>query len=474
MIGKQDILDRALEWRLRPEVVEKDYVLGWLLAGLATVPEVRAFWVFKGGTCIKKCYLETYRFSEDLDFSILPEGPYTEEAIRAALMAATRAAHEQSGIEFPSDLIEVRLRKNKQGQPTFQGRIAYRGPLNISSLPRVLLDITQHELVLDPPEARRPFHAYPDRIPDDCTIATYSLNELLAEKTRALYERTRPRDLYDVVYLLDNRPEAFDLPHVQGLFERKCAGKGFAMPALREFLEVVKDEEELESEWSNMLGSQLPVLPALVDLMGRLEDLLGWIDQPALAPAEATLGSAPITGGTSPVAPEGIRYWDGAPLEAIRFAAGNRLLVEFMYDGKHRIVEPYSLRRASTGNLLLFAWEQGAGKIKAFNVAKIASVRSSGTSFTPRYRIELSPSGPVVAAPMAMSAGNWTSPMPRRSSPRRPTRARRSSLGPRYVFACSYCQKRFTHSSNDSSLRKHKNRSGWDCPGRHGYLVATK
>lgn len=35
MIRKQDILDRSAEWQLRPEVVEKDYVLGWLLAGLA-------------------------------------------------------------------------------------------------------------------------------------------------------------------------------------------------------------------------------------------------------------------------------------------------------------------------------------------------------------------------------------------------------------------------------------------------------
>ena len=35
MIRKQDILDRVAEWHLRPEVVEKDYVLGWLLAALA-------------------------------------------------------------------------------------------------------------------------------------------------------------------------------------------------------------------------------------------------------------------------------------------------------------------------------------------------------------------------------------------------------------------------------------------------------
>ncbi len=49
MIAKQDILNRAAEWQLRAEVVEKDYVLGWLLAGVASLP-LRDHWIFKGGT----------------------------------------------------------------------------------------------------------------------------------------------------------------------------------------------------------------------------------------------------------------------------------------------------------------------------------------------------------------------------------------------------------------------------------------
>ena len=196
MIQRQDILDRAAEWNLRADVVEKDYVLGWLLAGLGLTPATCEAWIFKGGTCIKKCYVETYRFSEDLDFSLLPEAPYTADEISAALEQATRTSSELSGIDFPRDLIEVRPRQNQQGESTFQGRIAYRGPLAIPTFPRVLIDITRHEAVLDAPTPRRPFHGYPDddQFPD-VTVLTYSLHELLAEKTRALYERTRPRDL---------------------------------------------------------------------------------------------------------------------------------------------------------------------------------------------------------------------------------------------------------------------------------------
>jgi Nucleotidyl transferase AbiEii toxin, Type IV TA system len=75
VIARADIVQRVAEWQLTEEVVEKDYVLGWVLWGIATDPTLGQQWVFKGGTCLKKCYIETYRFSEDLDFTVLPGGP---------------------------------------------------------------------------------------------------------------------------------------------------------------------------------------------------------------------------------------------------------------------------------------------------------------------------------------------------------------------------------------------------------------
>lgn len=62
MITKQEVLDLAGEWK-------KDYVNGWLLAKICEHPRLGRGFIFKGGTCLKKCYFETYRFSEDLDFT---------------------------------------------------------------------------------------------------------------------------------------------------------------------------------------------------------------------------------------------------------------------------------------------------------------------------------------------------------------------------------------------------------------------
>ena len=60
----------AADLSLEANVVEKDYFLGWLLAGIYSNQLLAEKWVFKGGTCLRKCFFETYRFSEDLDFTL--------------------------------------------------------------------------------------------------------------------------------------------------------------------------------------------------------------------------------------------------------------------------------------------------------------------------------------------------------------------------------------------------------------------
>jgi len=67
---------------LLPSVVEKDYVLGWILAGINAHEGIAESWFFKGGTCLKKCYFETYRFSEDLDFTLRDENHIDDKFLR--------------------------------------------------------------------------------------------------------------------------------------------------------------------------------------------------------------------------------------------------------------------------------------------------------------------------------------------------------------------------------------------------------
>lgn len=473
MIRKQDILDRAGEWGLRPDVVEKDYVLGWLLAGVALSP-LQPLWIFKGGTSIKKCYFETYRFSEDLDFSLLADSPYAQAEIVDALRNLTRSIQQLSGIDFPEEHIEAKPRRNLQGKDTFECRVGYRGPLAFPGYPRIVFDLTRHEPVLDGPAARTIFHPYPDALPEGAQVLAYSFDELLAEKTRALYERARPRDLYDVVYLLDNRPEAFDFGHVRQLFAEKCQTKSVTPPTAADLIRKVSGDAELRSEWANMLAHQLPSLPDLNTFLLRLPELLRWIDRPEAVPPGLTRPAVPVPANTIPVAAEGIRFWGrGVPLETLRFAGANRQLIAFEYDGRRRVAEPYSLRQAATGNILLYAWEEEATHIKAFNVDKIRNLTVTDRSFEPRYRIEFSSVAPARILPTAQHASR--TPLTPGFDRQRPPGPQMVSYGPRYIFVCPYCQKQFAHKSNNPALRKHKAVDGyWDCPGRQGYLIEVR
>lgn len=81
-------------------VLERDYLLSWLLAGLGQVSARCDTLVFKGGTALKKCYFGDYRFSEDLDFSGLdglPRGEAMERAVRQACETAVEMREPSTG-----------------------------------------------------------------------------------------------------------------------------------------------------------------------------------------------------------------------------------------------------------------------------------------------------------------------------------------------------------------------------------------
>lgn len=118
----------------------------------------------------------------------------------------------------------------------------------------MLFDLTQHEPVVDEPVLRRVLHPYPDELPADTLVQTYSMEELIAEKTRALYERSRPRDLYDVVFILGGDSHGIDLTHAREVFGEKCGAKQLTIPSLRDMLELVERAEELRTEWAKMLA----------------------------------------------------------------------------------------------------------------------------------------------------------------------------------------------------------------------------
>jgi hypothetical protein len=128
MINKQDIMEEAKKHNLPPNTIEKDYVLSWILAGISESKQLKDDWIFKGGTCLKKCYFETYRFSEDLDFTVLNMQHRDHKYLKTVFGEIAEWIYEQAGLELPDEAIGFELYKNPSGEPSIQGKIAYKGP----------------------------------------------------------------------------------------------------------------------------------------------------------------------------------------------------------------------------------------------------------------------------------------------------------------------------------------------------------
>jgi hypothetical protein len=124
MIDKREILETASALGLLPNVVEKDYVLGWLLAGINAHPELAASWVFKGGTCLKKCYFETYRFSEDLDFTLQDDSQIEEGFLRRVLGEVIAWVADESGLVLPADQLGFDIYENRTAVARARARSA--------------------------------------------------------------------------------------------------------------------------------------------------------------------------------------------------------------------------------------------------------------------------------------------------------------------------------------------------------------
>ena len=480
MIDKREILDQATATGLNPHVVEKDYVLGWLLWAVANHEAIRDSWMFKGGTCLKKCFFETYRFSEDLDFTLADAAHLDEDFLRTVFADVAAAVYERTGIEVPTDDQRFDIYRNPRGHQSCQARIPYRGPVSPPAMPRVKFDLTADELVVLPPVRLRVFHPYSDEPDDGIAVSCYAYEEAFAEKTRALGERARPRDLYDVVNLF-RHVEARPKPAVLfDVLRQKCAFKGVEPPAY-DRLEPARPL--LESSWSQMLGHQLRMPPPFESFWDELPAFLAWLETGQAPPAPSPFVGIPgeeVIRARVVRLPSSVPIHAGASLQAqldvIRFAASNRLCVDLVYQRSTRRIEPYSLRRTLEGNIILHAHNRDKNVHRSYRLDRIQGARVTNETFAPRFAVELTPSGPVFVPPTASRGGMPSprfpsaAPPPSLRSPRRRTRSR----GPTHVYACNYCGKRFYRKTRSSRLNKHKDKTGYPCPGRSAYYIDTR
>ena len=280
MIEKTELLKLATSLKTPLSTVEKDYILGWFIAAIQNNSELSDNWVFKGGTCIKKCYLYDYRFSEDLDFTLLDSSQLNENFLKQSLITLSSWLYEEINLAIPFDEVRVDIYKNKRGNNCAQASVRFCGPLHPKSKacwPKVKFDLTSDEKIVKAPEKRNVFHPYSDKPISGIYVNAYPIEEVFAEKLRALTERCRPRDLYDVIMLFQNKVFLkLSAKKCLRIIKEKCHYKSIDIPTFA-ILENHSQKAILVSQWFNMLQHQVANLPSWNIFWKELPNVFKWL-----------------------------------------------------------------------------------------------------------------------------------------------------------------------------------------------------
>ena len=246
MIKPAEIQQKARKEGVRDTQIEKDYILSWILTGIAHNKLLSAILAFKGGTVLKKFYYEDYRHSEDLDFTLLELR--SNEEIKSAFENSFDFVKEEANISLFLNEFTEHETENINFFITYDGALGRTGK-------RVKVDISKNELLQFPLETKSLFPTYSDHI--NSSIKCYSLPEIMTEKLRSLLSRQQPRDFYDLWYLSEyERMEIYDYV---AEFEAKANHKGLNPLHLESRIEKILPV--FKSRWESSINEQIKDLP---------------------------------------------------------------------------------------------------------------------------------------------------------------------------------------------------------------------
>ena len=263
MISQREIEKLSEQLEIAKDIIDKDWVLGHFIDAIYSVDELKDILIFKGGTCLKKCYLPDYRFSEDLDFTIKDEKfLFPEDLLKKIVALVTNRTGIACHIVSLRDLI---YKNEKAG---YEIVIKYWGAdhaKNVAPPPperwmtSIKIEIILYELLLFPSAKKAVVHPYSDSLTKSAKqIPCYCIEEVMSEKIRALVQRkyTAPRDYYDIWYLNRNHKE-HDSNKIAKAFLEKMKFKGLEFTGIEQLINP-DNEKSVSRNWKHSLGHQIP------------------------------------------------------------------------------------------------------------------------------------------------------------------------------------------------------------------------
>lgn len=262
MILQKEIITIAEQKGVLKSTIDKDWVLGHFLAAIYSEQKLRELLIFKGGTCLKKCWFPDYRFSEDLDFTCrTTDFELTQNQLDFICF------HVKENADILSHVASLKPLKFKDKLTGYEAIIKFWGsdhPKNEAPPPperwqtKIKIEITLYEKLIFPQIDKKLIHVYSDQVAiNPNAIPCYVIEEMLSEKLRSLIQRsyTAPRDYYDIWYLSNNVKD-LNWPKIVEAFHEKMKFKGHEFTGIDQFINEENDKS-LKSSWKNSLGHQV-------------------------------------------------------------------------------------------------------------------------------------------------------------------------------------------------------------------------
>lgn len=258
MIEKKELLEIAKLNGLKPWQQEKHYIQAIILEILAEQPLV-----FKGGTYLW-FFHNLPRFSEDLDFTV--KDKTSKQRVDFMLAGAFAYGYHSAKEELPENLPEIvssslelfgiqnKSKTITNNATTLSFRISAKGPLNTKEIDEcgVYVEASKRESIEEKPiPIKLDFPAY--NLPTKRAVGM-SLEELGAEKVRAIMTREKARDLYDLYFLIKKKEIAFN----QELIDKKLFyyNEKFSK---KDFLKKAKQKQDyFVRELKNIVFDEIP------------------------------------------------------------------------------------------------------------------------------------------------------------------------------------------------------------------------
>lgn len=219
-------------------IAEKDYFLTLVLQIISS-SSLKDILVFKGGTALHHCYLEQHRFSEDLDFSA-NQRPVSLEEVRTIFDAVNYLSIKKDYISDATVKIE---------------KLQYVGSLIQPNSLKVEIDFMQN--VLLPPQTMK----YSNVWGIDFEANVMNIKEICAEKIRAMSDRARYRDFYDLFLILEKYK--CDLDEIAGYIQRKEIRQPITLDSIKSNWKLITTQKEMEIYYSRKIDDNAIV--AMID-----------------------------------------------------------------------------------------------------------------------------------------------------------------------------------------------------------------